>query len=390
MRIASVVVAVLLAVAGPAGAALNCCPFCEAPSLTLAEQLGESDVSVLVQWVAAESPNKDKGFAGATTYEVVEVVRDATQTYAPGARIVLDRERAAQAGDLFILLGTKGANVEWASPLAVSETSFQYIKQAPSKETPAAERLKYYVRFLEYPDPMVSADAYSEFANAPYKDIAPIKDAFPRDDLRKWLTDANTPKTRLGLYGLMLGLCGTPEDAQLLRGLIEEPTQEYRLGIDGIMGGYLVLTGEEGLSLIEESKLRNKDAVFSETYAGMSALRFLWTYAPERIPAERLRESMRILLDRPDLADLVITDLARWEDWSVVDRLFQMYGQEEYGIPSIKRNIVRYFLVAERAKGQSESDPQPQSAVRAHEYLAQIKETDPKTYEAAKRFFILN
>ena len=131
------------------------------------------------------------------------------------------------------------------------------------------------------------------------------------------------------------------------------------------MAGYLLLTGEEGLSLIEDTKLRNNDAVFSETYAGMSSLRFLWTYAPERIPAERLRESMRILLDRPDLADLVITDLARWEDWSVVDRLFQMYGQEDYGIPSIKRNIVRYFLVAERAKGKSESDPQPQSAVRA-------------------------
>ncbi|MBL8852150.1 MAG: hypothetical protein JNG89_20930 [Planctomycetaceae bacterium] len=390
MRVASVVAAVLFAVAAPASAALVCCPFCEAPSLTLAEQLGQSDVSVLVQWVEAQSPDKDKGFAGSTTYEVVEVVRDVAQAYPAGTKVVLDRERAGQPGDLFILLGTKGANVEWASPLSVSETSYQYIKQAPSKETPVAERLKYYTRFLEYQDPMVSADAYSEFANAPYKDIAPIKDDFPRDDLRRWLTDANTPKTRLGLYGLMLGLCGTPEDAQLLRGLIEEPTQEYRLGIDGIMAGYLLLTGEEGLALIEETKLRNSDAVFSETYAGMSSLRFLWTYAPERIPAERLRQSMRILLDRPDLADLVITDLARWEDWSIVDRLFQMYGQEEYGIPSIKRNIVRYFLVAERAKGPSESDPQPQSAVRAHEYLAKIKETDPKTYEAAKRFFILN
>ena len=169
------------------------------------------------------------------------------------------------------------------------------------------------MRFLEYPDAMVATDAYGEFAIAPYKDIVPIKDEFPREDIRKWLTDPETPKTRLGLYGLMLGLCGTNEDAQLLRDIIAQPTQDYRIGIDGIMAGYLILTGEQGLPLIEDNKLRNVDAVFSETYAGMQALRFMWTYSPETIPADRLRASMRILLDRPDLADLVITDLARWE-----------------------------------------------------------------------------
>lgn len=388
MRIAlSLLVAGLVAV-GVFNSAVGC-PFCEAPSLTLTEQLNQADVSLLVQWVEAQKPNKEKGFSGATTYEVVEVVHDAGKAYKPGARVLLDRERAAKPGDLFVLLGTKGTNVEWSSPLAVSETSYQYIKQAPTQETPAAERLKYFVKFLEYPDAMVAADAYGEFANAPYKDIAPVKDSFPRENLRKWLSDPNTPKTRLGLYGLMLGLCGNEEDAKLLRDIIEQPTQDYRLGIDGLMAGYLLINGADGLPLIDDGKLRNANAPFSETYAGMQALRFLWTYAPERIPAERLRQSMRILLDRPDLADLVITDLARWEDWSVTDRLMQMYGHDEYNLPSIKRNIVRYFLVAERVKPKQEGEAPPESAIKAKQYLEKIKETDPKTYEAAKRFFIL-
>jgi hypothetical protein len=389
MRLVACLAAAVVVIAGLAGTAISC-PFCEAPSLTLTEQLNQSDVAALVQWYTSEAPDKDKGFAGATTYEVVEVVHDASKSYEKGARIVLDRDRPAQPGDLFLLLGTKGTNVEWASPMAVSETSYQYIKQAPTQETPAVERLKYFVKFLEYPDAMVSGDAYGEFANAPYKDIVPVKDSFPREDLRKWLTSSSTPKTRLGLYGLMLGLCGTEEDAKLLQEVIEQPTQDYRLGIDGIMAGYLLLTGEEGLPLIEESKLRNKDAVFSETYAGMQALRFLWTYAPERIPADRLRASMRILLERSDLADLVITDLARWEDWSVTDRLMEMYGHGDYNIPSIKRNIVRYLLVAERAKPEKAGDPPPETALKAKGYLEHIKSTDPKTYEAAKRFFFLN
>lgn len=389
MRLIACLAASLLAVVGNAGSAV-CCPFCEAPSLTLAEQLGQADVSLLVQWVKAEPADRDKGFAGETTYEVVEVVQDAAKSYESGAHIKLSRERVAKSGDLFVLLGNKGTSVEWASPLAVSEASYQYIKQAPSQETPAVERLKYFVRFLEYPDQMVASDAYGEFANAPYRDIVPIKNEFPREDLRRWLTSPETPKTRLGLYGLMLGLCGNDEDAELLREIISQPTQDYRLGIDGLMAGYLLLTGEEGLPLIEDTKLRNEDAVFSETYAGMQSLRFLWTYSPETIPAERLRASMRILLDRPDLADLVITDLARWEDWSVTDRLKKMYGHDDYNIPSIKRNIIRYFLVAERVKGEKEGDQPPESALKAKRYLAELKESDPKTYQAAKRFFILN
>ncbi len=36
---------------------------------------------------------------------------------------------------------------------------------------------------------------------------------------------------------------------------------------------------------------------------------------------------MRMLLDRPELADLVIADLARWEDWSVQDKLMAMQVQ---------------------------------------------------------------
>lgn len=366
------------------------CPFCEAPSLTLTEQLNQADVALLVQWVGSKPADRDKGFAGATTYEVVEVVHDPTSSYQPGRQVTLDRDRAARKGDLFVLLGTRGTGVEWSSPLAVSEASYQYMKQAPTQETPGSERLKYFVRFLEYPDPLVANDAYAEFANAPYKEITPIQQHFPRENLRQWLTDPNTPQTRLGLYGLMLGLCGTSEDAVLLRDIIVEPTQGFRLGIDGIMAGYLLLTGEQGLKLIEDTKLRNTEAVFSETYAGMQALRFLWTYAPERVPAERLRASMRILLDRPDLADLVITDLARWEDWSITDRLMELYGKEEYNIPSIKRNIVRFFLVAERAKPEKEGASPPESARKASEYLAQLRESDPKTVQAAERFFILN
>jgi hypothetical protein len=380
-------VPLLFAASATAAAA---CPFCEAPSLTLTEQINQSDAAALVQWVESKPANRDKGFVGSTTYELVDVVRDSGGGLKPGARVTLDRDRAAKPGDLFVLLGTRGNTIEWSSPLEVTETGFNYMKQAPTRETNPTERLKYFLKFLEYPDPLISNDAYSEFANAPYKDIVPLKDVMPREKIRKWLTDKNTPATRLGLYGLMIGLCGNADDAELMKQKIMEPTQDFRLGIDGIMAGYLLLTGEKGLDELDRSKLRNTEVPFSETYAAMQALRFLWTYAPERVEKDRLRKSMRELLVRPELTDLVIIDLTRWEDWSIADRLMEMYDAEQFNVPSIKRAIVRYYLVAERAKADSEAAQLPEYARKAKQYLAQLREEDPKTVQAAERFFFVN
>ena len=128
---------------------------------------------------------------------------------------------------------------------------------------------------------------------------------------------------------MMLGLCGNADDAKLMEEKIVEQTDDFRLGVDGIMGGYLLLTGDKGLELIEKQKLTNSKAPFSETYAAMQALRFMWQYGDGRISVDRLRQSMRLLLDRPELADLVIADLSRMKDWSVQDKLMSLYDAPE-------------------------------------------------------------
>jgi hypothetical protein len=163
------------------------------------------------------------------------------------------------------------------------------------------------------------------------------------------------------------------------------------------MSGYLLITGEEGLSVLEDSKMNsrtyvNKDGEevklpFSETYATMQTLRFMWTYEPDRIPKQRLKESMRNLLTRPELADLVIADLARWKDWGVQDQLMAMYDKEEFDIPSIKRAIVRYYYYCSQDKEEG-AEAMPEYALAATEHLKLLEEKDPKTVRNAKRFLI--
>ena len=323
------------------------CPFCSAPSLTLSEQLTQADAAVLAQWVDGKMPTEKS--AGTTTYSIVEVSRG-PKDLKKDDKFTVPRYRAGKKGDLFMLFGTKDKEIDWSSPLEVTETTYQYIVQAPSPESPTTKRLEYFLKFLEYSDQLVSNDAYGEFANAPYEDIVKVKDKMDRAKIAKWITDKETSVTRMGLYGLLLGLCGNNDDAKMMESKIEEQTQDFRLGIDGLISGYLLLTGEPGLDTIDKNKLRDKKAPFSETYAAMQALRFMWTYGNGRVSKERLRQSMRELLDRPELADLVVADLARWEDWSVQDRLMKLYGQGDYDIPSVKRAIVRYLLTAAKVQ----------------------------------------
>ncbi|HUG89564.1 MAG TPA: hypothetical protein VML55_01940 [Planctomycetaceae bacterium] len=402
------------------------CPFCSAPSLTMTEQVAQNDLVILVKWVdATRPPTRERpadealgevslraGVApgnarelARTVFEIVDVLKGPAGDFKKGQQVTLPQYRAAKKGDLFLLLGLKGVTIDWNTPLEFTEAAWTYVTSAPPPDQPTTERLKYFLEYLEFPDQDVANDAYGEFANAPYEDITPLADELPRERLRKWVASNDTPVTRLGLYGLLLGLCGTEDDARLLERKITEPTEEFRLGIDGIMGGYLILTGQQGLDLIDSTKLASKHQVgpdgkpvldkdgkplgvpFSETYAAMQALRFMWQYGEDRISQDRLRQSMRTLLDRPELSDLVIADLARWKDWSVQEKLIGLYDQEGYDIPSIKRAIVRYLLACTKDRPESASDETPEHVAQAEKHLADLRAKDPKIVRDAERFY---
>ena len=401
------------------------CPFCSAPSLTMTEQVAQNDIVILVQWVDATRPatrprqsdpelgdvslragsGTGAGELAKTVFEIVDVHKGSASEFKKGQQLTLPSYRAAKKGDLFLLLGLKGATIEWNTPLEFSEAAWNYVSGSPAPDQPTTERLRYFLEYLEFPDQQVANDAYGEFANAPYEDIKPLADEFPRERLRKWVSSSDTPVTRLGLYGLLLGLSGKEEDARLMEQKITEPTDEFRLGIDGIMSGYLLLTGEPGLDVIDSTKLASKHQLdadgrpildkngqplsvpFSETYAAMQALRFMWQYGDGRISEDRLRQSMRTLLDRPELADLVIADLARWKDWSVQEKLMGLYGQEGYDIPSIKRAIVRYLLACTKDRPEESTVEAPKHAAQAEQYLAELRKTDPKIVRDAERFY---
>lgn len=400
------------------------------PSVTIAGMLARTDEAVLVHWAGGTKPTDTS--TGETVYEIRQIVKNHPRPHKKGERSVLSGYREGKVDDLFLLVGNMSLSGGWHAPLEITETFFKYAIQAPVPETSTSKRLEYYFKFLEHPDQMISNDAYLEFKHAPTADIVQMSKQLPPEKIRRWITHPQTPVTRMGVYGLLIGLCGTEEDSKILEQKILEGTEEFRHGQPGLMPGYLLLRGEEGLSILDKHVLMNPDVSFGKVYAAKEAMRFMWSRSEGRIGKSRLRQSMRILLERPELADLVIADLARWKDWTIQNRLMDIYvssltripvtaeNAEElrdlkrrasrlidgkfsltlnertsnaYSIYSIKRAIVRYMLICSKDMTEESTNGTdtavPEHVTSALSYLKILQELDPKTVTRAQRFFFI-
>ncbi len=392
------VLAVLVVAVAPEPAAAQICP--NGPQ-TLSEQIAGAEDILLVKWLSGVPGKRSNG---STKFEVVEVGNQhAAGKLKQGSKVRLNSYRPGKPDELFLLPGTLGEHdkIEWIDPVKMTPAAFEYVKNLPKPDQAAIERLEHFLKYLEHSDEIVRNDAFSEFSDAAHPDLVQLAGKLPIDKLRTWFTSDAVSNQHWGLYGVLLGLCGTNEDAMMLERMILESTDKFRLGINGVMSGYLLLTGEKGLAVLDETKLKNR-MVFMETYAAMQALQFMWNYGENRINSDRLRQSMRILLDCPEMTEWVVYELARMKDWSVQDQLmkiYESYDTPEYNEPSIKLAIARYLLSAVRdteiknADGEAggvAANPKelPAHVDQAQKHLAELARRDPKTVEQAKRFFV--
>ena len=170
----------------------------------------------------------------------------------------------------------------------------------------------------------------------------------------------------------MLGVCGDERDLPLLEEMLRSSDRKAKAGLDMVISCYLILKGEAGLPLIEELCLANPKADYADTYAAIMAVR-LQASDFAAIDKKALVKSLYPMLDRPDLADLVIPDLAKWQDWTVIDRLFDLYKSADPKNTWVRVPVVNYLR----------SCPLPQ----AKKLLEECERIDPAAVKRAKTFF---
>ncbi|WP_168565010.1 hypothetical protein [Crateriforma spongiae] len=285
--------------------------------------------------------------------------------------VEVDTIEKISAKGTFWLLGYGQDSIDWVAPTAISTSAVPYLRELESLADEGPQRLEHFLRYLRHDNELVSDDAYNEFAEASMKDIASLKAKLDRTWVLQQLRDTSISRHRRRLFWTLLGHCGTADDArlfdELLRVRASDPT--FDPGMDAAIACLITLGGESALVEIEKDYLANPDVDYSEAFAAISAIRVHGTDLSV-LRRDRLAQSLRIVLQQPDLSDLVIPDLARWEDWSAIDRVAELFESTTDESSFIKPKVVQYLKAC----------PLPAAATK----LDRLRRLDPDAVRAAE------
>jgi hypothetical protein len=256
---------------------------------------------------------------------------------------------------------------------AASIGYLQRVLALPAKDVSA--RLGLFFGHLDDPDPAVSDDAFREFTWASGHDILRAGPRFSADKLRTRLKNPKTPPHRLGVYSLLLGACGKPRDARLLRKLLDSKDGRRVKVADKMLAGYTTLEPKAGWKYIQDS-LKDTKEEFLFRYAALRAVRFLHDYRPDLVAKKDLVDAVCVLLKQDDMADLGIEDLRKWACWDKAAQVLAVRKTDAYKQPIVRRALLRYCLACE-------------GNAAAKAYVAQCRKADPEEVEEAEELLEL-
>jgi hypothetical protein len=329
----------------------SACPFCSVQGQTLSGEVAQADF-ILYGTLTNAKPAATDSFGGGSTDLNIESVIKGHDFVKDKKVVTLPRYVPPAAGGptkfLIFFYYNDGKLDPYRGEAVKADSKLpDYLKGAIDvKNKDSLTRLRYFFDYLESPDLVISSDAYVEFGYADYKDVRPLAEKLPADTLLKWLKDPNTRASRFGLYGLMIGHCGKPENAADLRKLLEDPDRAYSSGLDGMFAGYTLLDPKAGweyiLAFVKDPK---KD--FAARYAALKTVRFFWEYRPDVVTHAQSLDAIRLLLAQADIADLPVEDLRKWGVWELTDEVLALAGKESHNvIPIVNRAILKFALSA--------------------------------------------
>jgi hypothetical protein len=357
------------------------CPFCAAVSQTFSQEMESMDAVVIAKLTKLPPPidpnlPADQGTDTAkATFTVVQALKGADLAN-PKTPVETLYFGEGAVGKEFLIMAVKetpeSRRLQWTTPLLLSERGKEYVQTLPKLPKESVERLKFFLTYLEDADETLAREAYDEFANAPYDDVKKLKESMDHDQLLKWIKNADIPASRRRLYLTLLGVCGTKDDVPLLEEMLKSGDRNSKAGLDALIACYLTLKGTEGVALVEDLYLANAKSEYADTYSAIMALRFHGTEGGV-IPKERVVKAVRHMLKRPQLADLVIPDLARWEDWGAMDELVTLFKTADEKNSWVRVPVINYLRAC------------PLPAAKQH--LADLEKIDPAAVKRANMFF---
>jgi hypothetical protein len=363
---------------------LTVCPFCTPVAPTFSEEMKSTDAVLIAELVK----RGDRGGSGGKIAEQLGAPQQAPRAVKKSELVISkvikgekylkvgDRIEAfvfgdGVKGDQFFVTGVEPPSFSW-STMKASPRVVEYISKLGELPKSGTKRLAFFMNYLEDKEEVLARDCYDEFAIAPFADVIGLKAFIDRKKLRIWIENKDIPASRKGLYFTMLGIAGTEKDATFLEDLMKSGDDQKKTALDSMIACYITLKGAKGLKLIDDLFLKNAKSSYSDSFAAIAALRFHGSEA-DVLKKEQIVASLRHMLNRNDLADLVIPDLARWEDWSVVEDLVSLFKDADPETSWVRMPVVNYLRAC----------PLP----KAKKYMVELEKLDPKTFKRARAFF---
>ncbi len=323
------------------------CPFCAAVSPSLSDRLNVAHFAIVAK--LAGEPDPANRYVREIKFTPTRFLKGSSGDL--GDQVVMAPiPQEPVAAQQYFTMGAPEADIAggerlvWSLPIAISDDAADYIATLSTSPVCDVPLVAYFIPFLNHPDPLIARDAYDEFGAAPYDDVKAVADQLPREDLKRWVADETILPDSRRLFFTLLGVCGQETDADELVPMIKRSvaTPGADATLDAMIACYLTLKGESGLATIDSLILANATASLGDLQSTVLALRF---HGEEETKIERsaLQQSMRLVLDRPKAADLVIRDLARWQDWSVLNRLVQLFEDAGDENSFLRVPIVKYL-----------------------------------------------
>jgi hypothetical protein len=281
-----------------------------------------------------------------------------------------------QRGDKYLVMAVDPTELTWSTPLKLHDRQQQYLLDLVGLPPAGVARLAFFQQYLEDSDALLSRDAYEEFARAPYTLVKELQPQLNHDQLVAWIQDPQVTASHRRLYFTLLGVCDDKRDLPMLEERLRSTDAQAKSALDALIACYLTLRGPEGLPLIEELFLArrgsNSGDNYADVYAAIMALRFHGAEG-NVIPRQRVLQAFALVLDQPQMADLIIPDLARWQDWSQLDRLVALFKSADPKTTYARLPIINYVRAC----------PLP-AAQRA---LEEFKKIDPEAVKRSLTFF---
>ena len=305
------------------------------------------------------------------TFEIVDLIKGQSSAQV-GDKITTVYFGDGKVGSSFLIMGIDPPRTSWSTPLMLSSRAMDYLNRITKLPKEGNERYVYFQQYLEDQDEMLARDAFDEFAKADYNKIKAMKPHTKHDQLVEWIRNGDIPASRRRLYLVMLGVCGSAADLPMLEEYMKSTDRKAKQGLDALIACYLTLKGASGMELVEELYLKNKKSDYADTYSAIMALRFHATEGGV-IERDRVVQGLKYMLKRPELADLVIPDLATWGDWSAVDELFELYKSADERSTWVRVPVINYLR-------RCPTD-------HAKDLLKECEKIDPASMKRANTFF---